>query len=223
MESIEEYLRSYLGERKLSLAYVVRKNEAVPVNNGEATYPKKQDEMIARAPHHTTNAVNVSVPDPTYLVNREKVWDITSKITREHSCWTYVRPAQCTRDGRMAYPNLHQHFLGPNCVDNMATLAEDKLKNTVYNGEQRFWDFEQYVNVYKQQDSIMEGLVENGYTGIDPQSKVQFLLDGIKTATFDAVKTRIMSDERLRNDPDACMTLYQDYIRQTSQRQVPAR
>ena len=79
MESIEEYLRSYLGERKLSLAYVVRKNEAVPVNNGEATYPKKQDEMIARAPHHTTNAVNVSVPDPTYLVNREKVWTSPQK------------------------------------------------------------------------------------------------------------------------------------------------
>ncbi|KAI2502051.1 Reverse transcriptase (RNA-dependent DNA polymerase) [Fragilaria crotonensis] len=217
MESIEEYLRSYLGERKIPLAYVIRKNDAVPEDDvGGAVYPTIQDEMIARAPHYTLNAANMRISDPTYLVNREKVWDIISKITREHSCWTYVKPAQRTRDGRMAFLSLYQHFLGPNNVDNMATLAEDKLKNTVYNGEQRRWDFERYVNVHKQQHSIMEGLIEHGYTGIDPRSKVRFLLDGIKTDKFDAVKTRIMSDERLRSDFDACVTLYQDYIRQTS-------
>jgi hypothetical protein len=62
----------------------------------------------------------------------------------------------------------------------------------------------------------MEGLVGHGYTGIDPRSKVRYLLDSIKTDKFDAVKTRIMSNERLRVDFDACVTLYQDYIRQTT-------
>ena len=186
MESIEEYLRSYLGERKIPLAYIIRKDEMLPVDDGTVSYPTIQDEMIARAPHFTLSPTNVRIPDPTYLINREKVWDIIAKITREHSCWTYVKPAQRTRDGRMAFLNLQQHFLGPNNVDNMATLAEDKLKSTVYNGEQRRWDFERYVNVHKQQHSIMEGLVEHGYTGIDPQSKVRFLLDGIKSDKFDA-------------------------------------
>ena len=214
MEAIDEYLRSVLGERKIPLAYVVRKDENIaPV--GEI-FPTIQDEMIARAPHFTTNATGERVPDPIYLVNREKVWDIISRITREHSSWTYVKPAQRTRDGRMAYNGLYLHYLGPNNVDNMATMAEDKLKNTVYNGEQRRWDFEKYINVHKQQHSIMEGLVEHGYTGIDPRSKVRYLLDGIKTDKFDAVKTRIMSDEKLRVDFDACVTLYQDYIRQTT-------
>jgi hypothetical protein len=60
----------------------------------------------------------------------------------------------------------------------------------------------------------MEGLVEHGYTGIDPRSKVWYLLDGIKTDKFDAVKTQIMSDERSQVDFDACVTLYKDYIRQ---------
>ena len=175
-----------------------------------------------RAPHFTLNADDVKVPDPTYLINCVKVWDIMAKITREHSCWTYVKPAQRTRNGRLAFLNLQQHFLGPNNVDNMATLAEDKLKNTAYSGEQRRWDFERYVNVHKQQHSIMEGLVEHGYTGIDPRSKVRFLLDGIKSDKFDAVKTRIMSDEKLRNDFDACVTLYQDYIRQTTKSKTSA-
>jgi hypothetical protein len=98
----------------------------------------------------------------------------------------------------------------------MATMAEDKLKSTVYNGEQRRWDFEKYINVHKSQHSIMEGLVEHGYTGIDPRSKVRYLLDGIKTDKFDSVKTRIMSDAALRTDFDSCVTLYQDFIRQSA-------
>ena len=82
----------------------------------------------------------------------------------------------------------------------MANLAEDKLKNTVYNDEKRRWDFEKYVNTHKQQHLVLEqGLTEHGYVGINPRSKVRYLLDGIKTNQFDAVKTRIMSEERLRS------------------------
>ena len=70
----------------------------------------------------------------------------------------------------------------------MATMTEDRLKSTVYNGEQRGWEFKKYVNVHKSQHSTMEGLVEHGYTGrIDPCSKVRYLLDGIKTEKFDSV------------------------------------
>ena len=222
METTDEYLRSYLGERKIPLAYVIRKTVDLPTDETPTSYPTIQDEMIRRAPQTFTTAAGVTAPDPIYLVNRGKVWDIISKITRDHSAWTYVKPAQKTRDDRMAYDGLYQHFLGPNNVDNMATQAEDKLKNTVYNGEQRRWYFERYVNVHKQQHSIMEGLKEHGYTGIDPRSQVRYLLDGIKTDKFDAVKTRIMSDEKLRSDFDSCVTLYQDYIRQTSKTKTSA-
>ena len=62
----------------------------------------------------------------------------------------------------------------------------------------------------------MEGLVKHGYpAGIDPHSKVCFLLDSIKTDKFDSVKARITSDTGLRNDFDVCVTLYQDFIKQT--------
>lgn len=75
MESIEEYLRSYLGERKIPLAYVIRKLAEVPIAAGDpaTNYPTIQDEMIARAPHTTVNGDGATVPDPIYLVNREKV------------------------------------------------------------------------------------------------------------------------------------------------------
>lgn len=148
------------------------------------------------------------VPDPTYITNREKVWKIIERITRDQSCWTNVMPAQRTRNGHMACEGLYTHFLGPNNVDSMASMTEGKLKTTVYNSEQCCWDFKKYINVHKSQHLIMEGLVEHGYTCIDPCStKVHYLLNGIKTDKFDSVQTRVMSDATLRNDFDACVTL----------------
>ena len=45
------------------------------------------------------------------------------------------------------------------------------------------------------------------------------LVDGIKIDKFDAVKTRISTSvDMLRSDFEACVTLYQDYIRQTSKK-----
>ncbi len=53
MENIHEYLRSYLGEQKIPLAYVVRKEEDIPVTEPDGGYATVQDEMIARAKHVT--------------------------------------------------------------------------------------------------------------------------------------------------------------------------
>lgn len=134
IEKIAEYIRLYLGELKISLAYVICKNVlAIPEGDDpSAAYPTIQDERIARDPHTVVAANGMANPDPIYLVYCEKVcWDIISKITRDHSTWTYVNPAQKTRDGRIAYNGLYQHFINPNNVDTMATKAEDKLKNTV--------------------------------------------------------------------------------------------
>jgi hypothetical protein len=72
-------------------------------DNLSAAYPIIQDEMIATAPHTVVAANGTANPYPIYLVNHEKVWDIISKITRDHSAWTYVKPAQKTQDGRMVY------------------------------------------------------------------------------------------------------------------------
>ncbi len=60
----------------------------------------------------------------------------------------------------------------------------------------------------------MEGLVKHSYTGIDPLSKACFLLNGIKTDKFDSVKTCIIvSDAGLQDNFDACVTMYQDFIK----------
>ena len=99
MESIEECLHSILGERKILLAYVVRKSEDIPTGDDPSTnYTTKRDEMIARARHYTLAAYGTRIPDPVYIVNREKVWGVIASIMRDKDAWTYVRPAQKTRE-----------------------------------------------------------------------------------------------------------------------------
>ena len=94
MEGIHEYLRSYLGNHKIPLAYIVRKDENVPAYDPVAGYyATVQDAMIAHAKHYRIAADGTKVPDPAYINNRRKVYKIIAKMTRDHSCWMYLKPA----------------------------------------------------------------------------------------------------------------------------------
>jgi len=66
-------------------------------------------------------------------------------------------------------------------------------------------EFEHYVKSHIDQHHILDGLHNHGYSGINARSKVRHLMDGIETNTFEAVKTRILSESTLRNDFDSCV------------------
>ena len=209
MEAIIELLRGNLGVTGIPLAYVVRDNEAIAADPADG-WPTQQDEMINRAP--ILNAAGNRTD--TFITDNQRTWVIISEITRDKECWTYVKVAQRARDGRMAFRSLYNHYLGPNAVDNMANTAERKLVQTTYDGEKKRWNIEKYITVHTDAHHTLDGLRRYGYAGIDNRSKVRHFIDGIKTPSLDAVKTRIMSDVRLRNDFDQCVTLYKDMIEQ---------
>jgi hypothetical protein len=213
MDAIDEWLRGCLGVTDIPLAYVVRPTITIPTTDPVGGYATKQDELIARAP---IQGPAVGSWNPTYLADSVRVWEKISELTREEECWSYVRPAQRTRDGRLAYQGLRGHYLGINNVDNMSAKAEHLLQSTSYTGEKRRWNFEKYVRLHIDQHSILEGLKEHGYAGLDERSKVRHLLAGIKTSSLDVVKSRIMSDATLRSNFDACVNLFQDFLKQTN-------
>lgn len=220
-DNVEEYLSGVLGTNsKIPLAYVIRANET-PADDPENGWPTPQDELINRAPildaagNHTA----------TFLEDRAKVWELISDMTRNEDCWTYIKPSRGTRNGRAAFLDWKNHFLGPNNVDNQAAKAEATLANLSYTGERRNWNWEKYVSSHKDQHSILQGLTTHGYAGIDDRSKVRRLMEGIKTTELDVVKTQIMSSATLRSDFDACCNLFQDFIIQrkpTVNRQISA-
>ncbi len=112
---------------------------------------------------------------------------------------------------------MYAHYLGPNNVGNMAGEAETVLNMVQYHGEKRQWNFEKYALMHLRQHLILEALMAHGYVGIDPGSKVRFLLAGVRCSTLDVVKTRIISDEGLRVDFARCVTLFKDFVKQTTQ------
>lgn len=220
LEALEEYLRGFLGTDDVPLSYVIREAVDVPAANlnpaagqPNSPYETVEQEMIERAPHH--DGTPNQIPTESYLADRTKVWEIISGLTRDHACWTHVKPAQRHRDGRMAFRRLWDHYLGPNNVDNMANAAETRLENVTYSAERKRWNFEKYVKAHLDQHQILEGLVKYGYAGVDERSKVRHLMNGIKTDKLDSVKTQILSDAALRGDFNRCVTLYKDFIKQT--------
>jgi hypothetical protein len=165
LENIREYLASQYGVTGATLYYVVRAEIAVKpeAEDPPENYETLDQEMTARAPHTGRTFVN----------DRRKVWDIMSNICGKHSCFVYIKPAVRTRNGRDAYI--------PNNVGNMASEAETKLTSTLYNGEKKRFAWETYVRIHTEQHSVLNGLKDYGYAGIDDSSKVRHLLKGIKT------------------------------------------
>ena len=217
IEAIEEYLRGCLGSSGIPLSYVIRDNTDIPAADPPNGYPSLQDELVARAPINTPGGNRTR----QFRNDNIKVWEKISNITRDHECWTYVRPAQQARDGRAAFFGLKQHYLGANSVDNQAARAESKLNSLTYTAEKKRWNFEKYVREHKDQHQILERLTAHGYAGIDARSKVRLLMAGIKTKDLDPVKTTILSNTTLRNNFDACVNLFQDFIHQNKSLSTP--
>ena len=181
------------------------------------------DEMCARGPILLAGAA--VGPDaetlgpfaPSFIVDRAAVWEMLAEILLTNDAFTIIKGAKKNQNGRLAYQLLYAHYLGPNNVGNMAGEAENMLSTTRYDGEKHQWNFEEYTLMHLPQHLILEALVAHGYVGIDPGSKVRFLLAGIRCSTLDAVKTRIISDESLRLDFARCVTLFKDFVKQTVQ------
>ena len=217
IETLIDYLSQCLGTTKIPLAYVIRDEPVVSpeATDPETNYTTVQEQLIARAPHHNVNVPPVPIVyEQEYRDDNAAVFDKLAALTRDKDCWTYVQKAAKSRDGRKAFLALKDHYLGKNNVDNQATIAEGKLRDTTYNGEQRRWNFERYVRVHVDQHAILEGLTEYGYAGIDPRSKVRYLLDGVKTNEYQHVKVQIMADSNLRSNFEGCVNLFQDFIKQ---------
>jgi hypothetical protein len=131
--------------------------------------------------------------------NTLKVWEIMSNICGNNSCFVYIKPALRTNNGQEAYMLLFDHFLGPNNVGNMAGAAETKLTGTLYNGEKKRFTWEMYVRIHTEHHSVLNGLKDYGYAGIDDSSNVRHLVKGIKTTELDFCKTQGISIPALRD------------------------
>ena len=90
----------------------------------------------------------------------------------------------------------------------MSSEAERLLRDTTYQGDRRNFTFDRFIKIHMDQHAILEGLVQHGYSGIDPRTKVQHLMNGIKLKELLPVQTQIFSTPALQTDFQHVVDLY---------------
>jgi hypothetical protein len=67
--------------------------------------------------------------------------------------------------------------------------------------------------IHTEQHSVLNGLKDCGYAGIDDSSEVLHLLKGIKTIELDFCNTQVMESPKLCDDFAATVELYSTFIK----------
>ena len=87
------------------------------------------------------------------------------------------------------------------------------LQTSKYDGEKKAWNWEKYVAWHVKYHIILGNLMECGYQGLNPGSKVRYLLNGIRC---DKLSTKVATvrayPDRYNKDFDALVTLLTKYI-----------
>ena len=115
---------------------MIRKN-TTPKEGEQADRDDLLEQMIDAAPHTITEANGTITKHPTFVTDNKMLFDKLAELTREHECWTYIKPHARARNRRAAYMAFKNHYLGPNNIGNMAATTEHKLINATYRGEGR--------------------------------------------------------------------------------------
>ena len=71
-----------------------------------------------------------------------------------------------------------------------------KLQNSHYYGEKKAWGWDKYVTLHKEQHTIIEHLVDHGYSGMDKGTKVHQFLEEIKSTELEAVVTVVWAQPK---------------------------
>jgi hypothetical protein len=66
---------------------------------------------------------------------------------------------------------------------------------------------------HAEQHTVLNGLTDYGYSGIDNGTKVRKLMAGIKTDALDTVKAAVLASPALRTNYPDVVTLYGDFIK----------
>jgi hypothetical protein len=69
------------------------------------------------------------------------------------------------------------------------------------------------VRIHTEKHSVLNGLKEYGYFGIDYSSKVRPLLKGIKMTELDVCKAQVMASPTIRDDFPEKVELYSTFIK----------
>jgi hypothetical protein len=186
-EKIFNHFSEVYGKDGIPLAYIIRdESEVKPeAEDPQANYEEDHvKELIARAPH----------AGKTYRADNRMLCRLLKKMMEDTPADIYV--SKYTANGRQAWLDLMEVYLGPQHVDLQATIYEGKIKSAHYSGESQRFNFAKYAEIYKTAHNRLHKLTKHGYSGIDEGTKIRHFLEGIKD---EKLKTAV---ELVRANPE---------------------
>ena len=88
---MDEFFRKCYGITRIALAYIIRK-DTTPKEGEETYWDDLLEQMIERAPHTITEASGTIIKHPTFVKDNKMLFDKLAELTRDHECWTYIKP-----------------------------------------------------------------------------------------------------------------------------------
>ena len=197
-ERILNHFTEVYGEDGIPLAYLLRDDSEVEPEADDPHDGYNDDhisELITRAPHTGS----------TFRADNRTLLRLLKKICEDTPAYEYI--SKYKADGRQAWEDLLDVYLGPQHTQNQAAIYEAKLQQATYSGETSRFNFDKYADIHKRCHTRLDGLEDYDYKGMDEGTKIRHLLNGIKTeklktvvelvrgnpefATFDSVVRRI--------------------------------
>ena len=131
-----------------------------------------------------------------YKIDNRSVYDILDQICMDNDLYPYVEQHKSMGEGREVFYAINSRWLSPNNVNATASETEMVLQISTYDSEKKAWNWKKYVAWHVEYHIILGNLMEYGQQGLDPRSKVWYLLNGIRC---DKLSTGIAS---VRVHPD---------------------
>ena len=111
-DGMDEFFRKCYGRTSISLAYIIRK-DTTPKEGEETDWDDPLEQMIERAPHTITEANGTIIKHSTFVTDNKMLFDKLAELTRDHECWTYIKPhARAEMAGQPTWPS-RTIILGP--------------------------------------------------------------------------------------------------------------
>ena len=108
------------------------------------------------------DAQSVKAHTVEYKINNRSFYDILDQICKDSDLYPYFKQHNSSGVGRGAYYAIHSRWLGPNHVNATASEAQMALLTSMYIGEKKAWNWENYVAQHVKYHIILGNLMEYG-------------------------------------------------------------
>ena len=126
--------------------------------------------------------------DPTFLTDTVKFNELLAVMIRPTPGWDYIKPKRGgAPNGGRNYRIISEHYVILWNIDPLVGNASRGLQHLKWSRDGRTWNWDDCVSAHVTEQNIIEGLIVNGYAGIDNRTKVSYLCNGMKSSALSPV------------------------------------